>query len=678
MNRHIFTILAILLGLLPLAATADEVVQGTVTLNGETIAAEYSISGTTARLGSGLNACISQYSVGKVVVPASITVNEVSYPVTEVSAFAFRMCNRVTEVVLPEGITRIGDFAFVSCRSLAKATLPSTLTSIGTGAFIDLPALTQLDIYAIIPPTWEYNDVFCYHEGGISDTMAYYTGQVALNVPAIAYRRYDTTNYTIPELGWTTPDGWGYFTNLGITDDTINYDVIFIHDGGWDEPDNWNIGEVPQWPDNNVLIVADAIIPDGYVAEANEITIGSGSITIKDGGQLVHSNTGVVATVEKDITGFGQDDGGLYLLANPVIDEQDPVALGMADGEYDLYRFDQSGNPEWIDFEQDTFGLMNRKGYLYGKENNANIAFHGELNPATVDVSVDLAYDTQANLAGFNLVGNPYCCNAYLADSRDFFALNADRKEIIVATDNVIVPMQGIFVQAAEEETLTFTTTATDRIDAFTISLSDNGGATHDIARFRMGEGHGLQKLQIDTAHSRLYITLEDKNYAVAYIGEPDEIPVNIMVEANGTYTLNFDNEGITFNYLHLIDNLTGNDVDLLASQSNQPEQGLESYTFDAQTTDNEDRFTLRFVEPDGIATLSTENTETFAFLHNSEIHITDTSHGATLQVIDMTGRIIVCKEATSPVSTSGMPAGTYLIRLISGNNARTQKLTIN
>ena len=68
MNKRIYLILS-LLWLLPLATLADGVVKGTVTLNGQTIEAEYYIQGSTARLGSGYNACIPQYSIGKVEVP---------------------------------------------------------------------------------------------------------------------------------------------------------------------------------------------------------------------------------------------------------------------------------------------------------------------------------------------------------------------------------------------------------------------------------------------------------------------------------------------------------------------------------------------------------------------------------------------------------------------------------
>jgi hypothetical protein len=71
------------------------------------------------------------------------------------------------------------------------------------------------------------------------------------------------------------------------------------------------------------------------------------------------------------------------------------------------------------------------------------------------------------------------------------------------------------------------------------------------------------------------------------------------------------------------------------------------------------------------------EGTGAFAFISNDEICLKETCHGATLQVIDMTGRVIVCRDAARNVSTSGMTAGVYVLRLINGNDVKVQKLVV-
>ena len=154
----------ILIGcLLPLTMWAQPApVMGTLLLNGQEVPAEYVMSGEKASLGSGRNACIPHYSQGRVIVPKEITVDGTTYPVTAVSSMAFRLCNNINFVQLPEGVKRIGNFAFKGCSSLLVVVLPSTLESIGSGAFIGL-GLRGIYCQGNTPPKWEFNDVFCRH-----------------------------------------------------------------------------------------------------------------------------------------------------------------------------------------------------------------------------------------------------------------------------------------------------------------------------------------------------------------------------------------------------------------------------------------------------------------------------------------------------------------------------------
>ena len=220
---------------------AGNVVTGTVMLNGKEINAEYTLLVTGASLGSGRNACISQYSSGEVVVPESIIVNGSTCPVVGVSDVAFRFCTHITSVELPEGVERVGNFAFKGCRDLTKVTLPSTVETIGTGAFIDLPNLSDFFVKATTPPVWEYYDVFCFHEGGIGDTQAKSIGNITLYVPENNISDYRNALYSNAGLGWTTPDGWGRFTTIKAIEDFVrepyavydnaNRTLTFYYDG---------------------------------------------------------------------------------------------------------------------------------------------------------------------------------------------------------------------------------------------------------------------------------------------------------------------------------------------------------------------------------------------------------------------------------------------------------------
>ena len=148
------------------------------------------------------------------------------------------------------------------------------------------------------------------------------------------------------------------------------------------------------------------------------------------------------------------------------------------------------------------------------------------------------------------------------------------------------------------------------------------------------------------------------------------EMPVNFKATENGPYTIRVKVEGLEMDYLHLVDNLTGADVDLLAPKL---VEGLATYTFTSKPTDYESRFRLVFCAQ------STESADgldpSFAFLSNGNIII---NGEGTLQMIDMMGRIIICRDAKSCVSTAGMAPGVYVLRLIQGDNMKTQKIVID
>lgn len=219
--------------------------------------------------------------------------------------------------------------------------------------------------------------------------------------------------------------------------------------------------------------------------------------------------------------------------------------------------------------------------------------------------------------------------------------------------------------------------TARQVVDAvrYGINLYNTSSVVSSIRhRIRLGEGLGLEKLLLNANHDKLYIPLEGKDYAVAFADTLAVMPLNLKVEGGNIYMLYFDKEGLAFEYLHLIDNLTDTDVDLLETPY---------YTFNVLDTEFEDRFLVVF-DPEGMDEPTDHVTEyeaegPFAFISNGEIRLSKTYHGASLQVIDMTGRIVVSKtgDLSGSISTSSMTSGVYVLRLINGSDVKTQKLVV-
>ena len=71
---------------------------------------------------------------------------------------------------------------------------------------------------------------------------------------------------------------------------------------------------------------------------------------------------------------------------------------------------------------------------------------------------------------------------------------------------------------------------------------------------------------------------------------------------------------------------------------------------------------------------------DNFAFINNGNVIITADMDDATLQIVDVMGHVIVSRkgDVSGNVSTSEMPASVYVLRLIKGNDVKTQKIVID
>jgi hypothetical protein len=367
-------------------------------------------------------------------------------------------------------------------------------------------------------------------------------------------------------------------------------------------------------------------------------------------------------TFTKTINAYS-GDGGYYLIASPV-GTINPTKVGkMLDNSYDLYYFDQTKELEWINYKDATNGnydLEPGQGYLYANSQTITLSFKGF--PYTGDIEFPLTYG-EYDLQGYNLIGNPLTVAAYI--NKDFFRMNAEGTEVEVectAADTIGV-MEGVFVLAENaNETVSFSTEPyTKANQQLVLNLTSNRGSSIDRAIVRFSEGRALPKFQINKNHTKLYIPQSGKDYAIVNADNSGELPVSFEAAQNGNYTISFNTENVSLGYLHLIDNKTGEDVDLLNSMS---------YTFTATVGDYASRFKLVF---------ATGNSEdgNFAFFSNGNLVINNNG-AATLQVIDVTGRIISTRSINGCCNVSvDAAAGVYTIRLINGSDVKTQKIIV-
>lgn len=359
--------------------------------------------------------------------------------------------------------------------------------------------------------------------------------------------------------------------------------------------------------------------------------------------------------------------GGYHLIASPVTVNPEDVEgdpQGMIDGNFDLYYFDQAEENEWRNYEAQSFNLVPGKGYLYAHDTDVELTLTG--TPYSGNGVFPLSYTEDAVFAGWNLIGNPY--NYDVTVDKDFYIMNEDGDEIIPAEEQVVARMQGIFVVAtAAGQTVTFSKYVAPIVPLgkLVLNLNHNRGTVIDRAIVRFGEGEQLPKFQLFENSTKLYIPQGNSDYAIVRSAAEGEMPVNFKAKENGTYTISVNTENIEMDYLHLIDNMTGTDVDLLQTPS---------YTFEASTRDYASRFRLVFsAEENG----ASAGSATFAYFNGNE-WVVSNEGDAQLHVIDMTGRIVSTEtiNGNATVKVNAAP-GVYMLRLVNGNDIKTQKVII-
>ena len=373
------------------------------------------------------------------------------------------------------------------------------------------------------------------------------------------------------------------------------------------------------------------------------------------------------------IDGYSDSSNGWYLIASPIGDVPIENVTNLNANQFDLYYFDQTQQPyEWINYYQGSDpnfnSLQKGKGYLYANSGDVDLVFNGQAYNQSGDVTLVYSEEnSDSNMWGWNLIGNPFAEEATIVDW-EYMRMNDEHNEIILYDglhSPAVAPMEGIFVHATKtgSQTVTFTKSSkgntTTNGDRIMINISQDQKVI-DRAAVRFGEGQQLPKYQLNQNSTKVYIPVDGEDFAVVRSEGIGALPVNFKAEENGNYTLSLNTE-MNFGYLHLVDNMTGNDIDMLANPS---------YSFEARTTDYSQRFKLVFATGDNA-------NANFAYFSNGSFVINNEGK-ATLQVIDVTGRILKSESINgcTNVNVNAAP-GVYMIRLINGDNVKVQKVFV-
>ena len=405
----------------------------------------------------------------------------------------------------------------------------------------------------------------------------------------------------------------------------------FTNAGTWGNANNWCGGVLPGVNDS-VSIDANCSLNKTVTVAALTVTAGNtltlkknktltvtntltntstAGLVIKDGAQLINATENVAATMEKKITAYSNNNpDGWYTIASPMND-MDVAGSDFVTYNYDLYRYNEASlsHQEWENYKADLADFTtfeNGRGYLYANGNTISPTFTGTLNASSVTLSLTFTERPDDSFSGFNLIGNPFPHEIYkgaggaIDDANlasGYYTLTNEGIWEAHTFDDAILPGQGILVKATTSTVLTiyksneeaYAETGEAKTEARPLRIGVEGDNGKDRVYVYFGQGVGLDKVE-DFSQSAPSLALHTENgdYAIAHVGEGCK-SLELLFDSHlpGEFTLSVNVKDITFSYLHLIDSVTGSDIDMLQ----QP-----SYVFKTTGQEPADRFRLVFV----------------------------------------------------------------------------------
>ena len=547
-----------------------------------------------------------------------------------------------------------------------------------------------------------YDNNFHFDNVSIGSTNAAGSWQTAAN-------DVTTWNYTLEGLTANVKYDARVYANCATDPDTENDMTTFTtleeHNIVFPETGNWAAGnfEPTGAPtiDDDVIIRANVTVPNGTNALANNIILQNGSvitvaagatltingsvtnggnnkIIIEDGGQLIHHNS-LNATVKKNITAPAvwkgtSDADGWYLIATPT--SSGVTIASIFEGTIDLFKYDEATAYWWsYNNGSHTFNSMTRgTGYLHASQTSQTVSYAGSMMSTESSESISLSYacSVSDDMKGFNLIGNPFTRNLVLGDmsigsnpvTTIYVIKDEDRTKLTaVTTDEYEVkPGEGFFVQAtALNQMVKLNPSAKDEFEFRYIKIVAGNENGYDNAFIQLEYGNTLNKMNIANKTS-VYVVDGGENLAATTINElAGSMPVNFKATAEDVYTITINAKNLEANTMILLDNMTGEEIDLLATPS---------YSFKATPNDSEDRFRLIFDcnTYTGIDEYFTD--DIFAFQSGNEIYV---KGEGTLEVFDVMGRMVL-NTRINGVERVNVPANAvYIFKL----EEKTQKIVV-
>ena len=624
-----------------------------------------------------------------------ITEVTISENVKEIPQECFSGCSRLKTITIPDNITYIGNQAFNGCSSLSNIILPDNIKTIGSNAFYNCKTITNFKLPEKLQEIYD---------GAFSGCIGISTIIIPKEVTNIGdecfsnctnLNKITITTSEVPNLGGKKVfestsnaleiyipanlyDGYMSDSNWYSYKDRIVTLPTFINNGPWSTSSNWSSSTLPASTDN-VFINAEAIIGPTDIATVKSYSVcGNGSITIEDGGQLIHNEGYGEVTMKKKIEAYdlGEDDyleSGWYTISS-AFGEMPINNNNLLVSNYELFRYNETIY-EWENVknsENDFTTLELGRGYIYSNGDATTLSLTGE--PYTENVTYNLTAEGEL-LNGFNLVGNPFTHNIYKGSGASLYNANLADGYYMLTDDGAwqpkldsepILPAQGILVKTSAGGTLNINKTTASATRRATsnglLAIKVSNEKYEDIAYVTFNGGTGLDKIEHRNKNiPMIYVHDSGSDYAIAVMKKDvKEIPIHFEHKTLGKYTISVSANDFECKELLLLDNYNGDCVNILE----------EDYTFLAMADIAPDRFTLKIIPKED---------EIVIYTNDNDIVIENISGDAMVNVYDVSGRIVTKTHSNSniKISSNTLSKGIYIVNVTDEKESKTQKVVV-
>ena len=363
---------------------------------------------------------------------------------------------------------------------------------------------------------------------------------------------------------------------------------LFIRSEEYDHPENETIANL--FPFDKHTVRGGATLTVSGTATCNDAS----HLILEDGAQFMHHNDGVMATFKKNINAY-TTDGGWYTIAAPFVSYA--LAGTMIGSKFDLYAYDEDADLEWYNYKNHTadFVMASGSGYLYAHKPNVTLRMSGVLSNGNSAETISLSYGNSNEVVkGFNLLGNPKAHEITYTKTdavSDGYYYIDNGSAWTYTTSNTVPAGRGFLVKAnATGQSVTLNPQCrgenTDKEPYLCLGIGE------DKVFVKLSDGVSMPLVDLNGEHAPFYLLRDHQPYVMLVRDGMASFVLCYEARHAGRQTLVVQIEGLGLDYLHLIDRLTGTDIDLLATPA---------YTFEARPTESEARFMLLFNEGSGV-----------------------------------------------------------------------------